>query len=216
MNPAFKFLLAFIISLEVSIKLSLTANLAVIVFSAVYLLFSRFSWQNWLKLIFIPLIAAASLFCSLYFFSGQSSYYSWNLFTRIYVYTWAIACVSRYNTSVDFARSLEQNFHLPSKFAYGCLAALGILPQMAANIKQIRATGMMRGVYLSFWSPALYFKAITAALYSAENLAQGMESHGFVEGQKRSTIVAIPVRGRDYLLLGGLLIIFNIILFLCK
>lgn len=75
---------------------------------------------------------------------------------------------------------------------------------------------MMRGAYLSFWSPQLYFKAILVALNSSENLAQGMESHGFVEDQTRSTIVAIPIKKRDWTIFFILLILVNISLFCFK
>lgn len=75
---------------------------------------------------------------------------------------------------------------------------------------------MMRGMYLSFWSPVLYFKAILVALNSANNLAQGMESHGYVEGQKRSTIVAILLTKKDWLIFFTLLILVNISLFIFK
>ncbi|WP_218060099.1 energy-coupling factor transporter transmembrane component T, partial [Lactobacillus crispatus] len=113
-------------------------------------------------------------------------------------------------------RSLEQNLHLPSKFAYGVLAAINIIPQMKMAVKQIRTSAMMRGIYLSFWSPVLYFKAILVALNSADNLAQGMESHGYVEGQRRSTIIAIPLTARDWVIFFTLLILVNISLFLFK
>ena len=75
---------------------------------------------------------------------------------------------------------------------------------------------MMRGIYLSFWSPVLYFKAILVALNSADNLAQGMESHGYVEGQKRSTIVVIPLTAKDWVIFFTPLILVNISLFLFK
>lgn len=215
-NPCIKFIIAIVISLEVSIKLSLIANCTVLVICLLLLLLARIKFKHLLELIFIPFIAAISTFCSVYFYASHDLYYALNLFTRIYVYVWTIACVGLNTTASDFARSLEQNFHLPSKFAYGCLAAIGIVPQIRANIKQIRTAGMMRGVKLSFWSPALYFKAIIQAIYSAEKLAEGMDSHGFREEQPRSVIAAIPILKRDYALLFIILGIFNILLLLFK
>ena len=168
-------------------------------------------------LIILPFIAAFTIFATLFWFSPTSdAYYAWNLSTRVYVYTLTIACVTRNNTATDFTRSLEQNLHLPSKFAYGVLAAINIIPQMKMAVKQIRTSAMMRGIYLSFWSPVLYFKAILVALNSADNLAQGMESHGYVEGQKRSTIVVIPLTAKDWVIFFTPLILVNISLFLFK
>ena len=192
MNPSLKFLLAFIISLEISLKASLVTNLLVITFALVYLIITRIKIKELILLIILPFIAAFTIFATLFWFSPTpNAYYAWNLSTRVYVYTLTIACVTRNNTATDFARSLEQNL-------------------------QIRTSAMMRGIYLSFWSPVLYFKAILVALNSADNLAQGMESHGYVEGQRRSTIIAIPLTARDWVIFFTLLILVNISLFLFK
>ncbi|MDF4142942.1 energy-coupling factor transporter transmembrane component T [Lactobacillus kefiranofaciens] len=217
MNPSSKFILAFIISLEISLKASLTTNLIVIAFALVYLLITKIKTKELILLIALPFIAAFTIFATLYWFSPTPDpYYAWNLSTRVYVYTLTITCVTRNTTATDFARSLEQNLHLPSKFAYGVLAAINIVPKMQMAVKQIRTSAMMRGMYLSFWSPVLYFKAILVALNSADNLAQGMESHGYVEGQKRSTIVAIPLTWKDWTIFFVLLILVNISLFLFR
>ncbi|MDE7056405.1 MAG: energy-coupling factor transporter transmembrane protein EcfT [Lactobacillus sp.] len=217
MNPSLEFLLAFIISLEISIKPSLITNFLIIAFALIYLLIRKTSFKKMMELITIPFIAAFTIFATLYWFSTKPDpYYAWNLSSRVYVYILTIACVAADTTAVEFSRSLEQNLHLPSKFAYGVLAALGIIPQMKSAIKQIRTAAMMRGVYLSIWSPQLYFKAILVALNSSENLAQGMESHGFVEDQTRSTIVAIPIKKRDWTIFFILLILVNISLFCFK
>ena len=217
MNPSLEFLLAFIISLEISIKPSLITNFLIIAFALVYLLIRKTSFKKMIGLLMIPFIAAFTIFATLYWFSTKPDpYYAWNLSSRVYVYILTIACVTADTTAVKFSRSLEQNLHLPSKFAYGVLAALGIIPQMKSAITQIRTAAMMRGVYLSFWSPQLYFKAILVALNSAENLAQGMESHGFVEDQTRSTIVEIPIKKHDWAIFFILLILVNISLFCFK
>lgn len=217
MNPSFKFLLALIISIELSLKTSLTTNLLVIVFAIVYLLTQKIKFKSLLFTLLTPLIAAFTIFATLYWFAPQPNLENaLSLSSRIYVYTLTICCVSIKTTAEELARSLEQNFHLPSKFAYGVLAALNIIPQMKRAVKQIRIAGMMRGVYLSFWSPVLYFKAILVALNSAENLAQGMESHGYVEGAKRSVIVAVPLKASDWLWSGVILILVNLALFTLK
>ena len=217
MNASLKFILAFIISLEISLKASLVTNLIVIAFSLTYLLITRIKIKELILLIILPFIAAFTIFATLYWFSPEPDpYYAWNLSTRVYVYTFTIASVARNTTATEFTRSLEQNLHLPSKFAYGVLAAINIIPKMKMAVKQIRTSAMMRGMYLSFWSPVLYFKAILVALNSADNLAQGMESHGYVENQKRSTIVKIPLTTKDWIVFFTLLILVNISLFCFK
>lgn len=216
-NPSLKFLLAFIISLELSLKASLTANLVVIGFSIIYLIINRITIKDLILLLILPLIAAFTIFATLYWFSPQPDhYYAWVLSTRIYAYLFAISCVVKNTSAEEFTRSLEQNLHLPNKFCYGVLAALNIVPQMKMAVKQIRVSAMMRGVYLSFWSPSLYFKAILVALHTADNLAQGMQSHGYYEGKKRSSIIKIPLSSTDWMIFILILFLFNIVLWIFK
>lgn len=214
MNPSLAFLLVFLISLEISLKASLVTNILVLTIALFFLLWKKISFKDLLLLILLPLIAAFTIFATLYWFSPKPDhYYAWVLSSRVYVYVFSIACVAKTTSATQLARSLEQNLHLPSKFAYGVLAALNLFPRIKLTIKQIRAAGMMRGVYLSFWSPVLYFKAILVALSSAENLAQGMESHGYTEGAPRSAIIKVPLTSTDWGIFILVLFLFNICLF---
>lgn len=217
MNPSFKFFLALIISIEVSLKSSLLTNLLIIFFTIIYLIYKHIKVKNLLLTLLMPLIAAFTVFATLYWFAPQPNLQNaLSLSSRIYVYTLTIYCVAIGTTATKLARSFEQNFHLPSKFAYGVLAALNIVPRMKEAVKQIRTAGMMRGVYLSFWSPVLYFKAILVALNSAENLAQGMASHGYRESAQRSVIVPVPVQKSDWLKSMVILFLVNLALFTLK
>ena len=217
MNPSFKFFLALIISIEISLKSSLLTNLLIIFFSIIYLIYKHIKLKNLLLTLLMPLIAAFTVFATLYWFAPQPNLQNaLSLSSRIYVYTLTIYCVAIGTTATELARSFEQNFHLPSKFAYGVLAALNIVPRMKEAVKQIRTAGMMRSVYLSFWSPVLYFKAILVALNSAENLAQGMASHGYRESAQRSVIVPVPVQKSDWLKLIVILFLVNLALFTLK
>ncbi|RVU71084.1 MULTISPECIES: energy-coupling factor transporter transmembrane protein EcfT [Lactobacillus] len=217
MNPSLKFLLVFIISLEISIKNSLTTNILLILAALIFLLWQRIKIKDILLLIAVPFIAAFTIFATLYWFQTQPDHqYAWILSSRVYVYVLTIACVAKTTTATELARSLEQNLHLPSKFAYGVLAALNIIPRMKAAVKQIRTAAMMRGMYLSFWSPMLYFKAILVAISAADNLAQGMESHGYVEGRARSAIIKIPLTSKDWCLFILILFLVNVSLFCFK
>ncbi|MGN1407673.1 energy-coupling factor transporter transmembrane component T family protein [Lactobacillus sp.] len=209
MNPSLKFLLTLIISLELSFRVSLITNLIVCTLALIFLIYKKIKPKALGAMLFAAGLAAFTVFTSGYWFSDHPNlWYALDIASRVFVYTLTTACLTITTTAEEMARSLEQNLHLPSKFAYGTLAALNIIPKMAAAVKQIRVAGMMRGVYLSFWSPTLYFKAILVALSSADNLAQGMESHGYVEGAPRSTIVEVPLTKKDwlYFLLGVVLL----------
>ena len=95
MNPSLEFLLAFIISLEISIKPSLITNFLIIAFALVYLLIRKTSFKKMIGLLMIPFIAAFTIFATLYWFSTKPDpYYAWNLSSRVYVYILTIACVT--------------------------------------------------------------------------------------------------------------------------
>ncbi|MBD5429391.1 energy-coupling factor transporter transmembrane component T [Lactobacillus sp.] len=215
MNPSLKLFLALIISLEISLKANLLANLIVIIFCIAYLLFHHIKFKTFLLLLFVPLLAAFAMFSSIYWFSpNKNTTYAWVLFTRIYVFTFAGGCISQTTNINELIRSLEQNFKLPSKFAYGLLAAFNVIPRIKEEVHRIQVAGEMRGLHLSFWSPRLYFKAILMALNWADGLTQGMISHGFRENKPRSIIKPITLTKKDWLSFLTILLIFQPILFL--
>ena len=72
------------------------------------------------------------------------------------------------------------------------LAALNLIPKMKqADTIYTRGDAEVL-IYIEVVSPTLYFKAILVAIQWSDQLAQVMESHGFVEGQARTATVDIP------------------------
>lgn len=199
MNPSLKLFLVLIISIEISFTHRLIANCLLIVVALILLIVDHISWENLLKLFLVPLIPAVALAITIIFFSPSHSLrFAIILVTRLYAYCFLGALVTVSTSALSLARSLEQNAHLPSKFAYGTLAALNLIPKTIQAVKIIRAAGQMRGIHLSVWSPQLYFKAVLNATSWADQLAQAMESQGFVEGQSRTAAQIIPVRITDW------------------
>jgi energy-coupling factor transport system permease protein len=216
MNPSLKLFLGILVALLVSFKASLTANLTIIVAGCCYLLWKKLSWRRWLLLLLLPLPAAAAIFSALYWGSAHSSLrYVLILMTRIYVFVIAGTCVGVHLSPTALVRSLEQNFYLPSKYAYGILAGLNLFPQMQRQVQVIRAAGDMRGQFLTWWSPRLYFKACLAAISAAENLTFGLQAAAFYEDQPRSVIVSYPIAKKNWLEFLLLLASVIIILWTC-
>ena len=215
MNPSLKLLLVLIISLEISFKPNLWANLVLIILALIFLLFHHLSGKQFLLLLAFPFLGAFAIFSALYFFApDRNLIYACTLFTRFYVFVFLGACVTLTTNPVSLARSLEQNLHLPSKFAYGTMAALNLIPKIHAEIKQIHYAGLMRGINLSFLSPRLYFKAILVALSWTDDLTQGMLAHGYRENASRSNLKPILVTKKDWLLFLGTLVFIQPIIFL--
>lgn len=207
MNPSLKLFLVLIIALEVTFTSHLYSNLVIIVLALAYLIYHRIGWRRLSWLVAITLVPAVAIFVTIAFFSpARDVRFAWVLVTRLYVYVMTGAAVSCTTSALRLVRSLEQNCHLPSKFAYGILAALNLLPRIRQEVKIIRVAGQMRGVTLHWWSPRLYFKAILAASQWADQLAQAMESHGFVEGQARTSAHQIPLTSRDWLSFAALVV----------
>lgn len=213
MNPSLKLFLALIISLEITFTTHLTSNIIIIIAALTYLTFSRVPLSKIIKPLLITLVPAAALFTTIAFFSPQKdTHFAWVLVSRLYCYVSVGAAVTLTTSKLDLIRSLEQNCHLPSKFAYGFLAALNLVPRITQAVKTIRFAGEMRGIVLHWWSPTLYFKAILAAISWADQLAQAMETHGFVEGAPRTVAQPIALTSRDWLLFVGFLTLIQLIL----
>ncbi len=212
MNPSLKLLLLLIISIEVSFTDRLTANvvLAVVLFG--FLISQRLRWQQLLWALGLPLIPGIAVMITLGVYSGHNWFLAWVMLSRFYVYVLAGSALIFTTTNLELVRSLEQNGHLSSKFAYGTLAALNIFPTIRRSVTRIRVAGQMRGVDLHWWSPTLYFKAILAALRWSDQLAQAMEMHGFREGQARTAAEVIIVKKRDWLILIISLLILQVLL----
>lgn len=202
MNPSLKLIFALIISLEITFTTHLTGNLVIIIGALLILVYHRVGPRKVFKLALITLIPAAALFVTMAFFSpGHNVFFAWVLVSRLYCYVLVGGAVTLTTNNLTLIRSLEQNCHLPSKFAYGFLAALNLVPRIRQAVVTIRVAGQMRRVNLHWWSPTLYFKAILSAIQWSDQLAQAMETHGFVEGAPRTVAQPIDITKRDWLLL---------------
>lgn len=209
MNPSLKFLLLLLISIEVSFTDRLTANVILAVILLGLLVSQRLKWRQLLWALCLPLIPGVAVMITLGAYSGHNWFLAWVMLSRFYVYVLAGSTLIFTTTNLELVRSLEQNAHLSSKFAYGTLAALNIFPTIRRSVSRIQVAGQMRGVTLHWWSPTLYFKAILAALRWSDQLAQAMEMHGFREGKARTAAETIIIRKRDWLILFVSLVILQ-------
>ncbi|GAT18310.1 MAG TPA: energy-coupling factor transporter transmembrane protein EcfT [Lactobacillus sp.] len=213
MNPSLKFLLAVLIALEISFTNTWTVNLGLAVIGLLVILSSRPSLKRLVLLFFVPLIPAVALAVAILLQSNAGIHFALVLFTRIYAYVFVGSAATLTTSVADLVMSLEQNAHIPSKFAYGFLGAFNLLPKIVSEVNVIRAAGNMRGQALHIWSPQLYFKAILASLDWSENLAEAMTSHGFSEDAPRTYFKQIRIRWWDWLIVIGSLALLQVALF---
>lgn len=203
MNPTLKLAVIVLIALEVSFTQVWTVNVALIVVGLVILLLAHIRLRTLLWLTAVPLFFASALVWSLMLRGNASPHFLIVLFTRMFVYVYLGATFTQTTAPLDLTRSLEQNAKLPSKFAYGFLAAFNLFPKIRAEVATVRAAALMRGQVLHVWSPQLYFKVILTAMTWSEQLADAMTSHGYVEGAPRTYALTIPLRSRDWVYFVG-------------
>lgn len=216
MNPGMKLLLVMIIALEISFTQSLTVNIILIGVSLIYILLQRVHMKALFGLLFWPLFPALGLFVSQWLYGSAGIHFAWILFTRIYAYVFLGATFTLTSSITDLSLTLEQDFRLPAKFAYGVLAAFNLMPKITEEIRIIKMSALMRGQALHFWSPKLYFKSILSSIQWSQNLAEAMTSHGFVEDQARTHYKVIRITAIDWILFVGLLVIVQVLLYFLR
>jgi energy-coupling factor transport system permease protein len=108
---------------------------------------------------------------------------------------------------MDLADALVQRLHVSPRFAYGALAALRLLPLLAADWHQIARARRARGLEAG-WSPVArvrlgfsqVFAVLVAAIRRGVRLATAMEARGFDAGVARTVARPQPMRPRDWAL----------------
>ncbi|GEO68865.1 energy-coupling factor transporter transmembrane component T family protein [Levilactobacillus acidifarinae] len=214
MNPTLKLAVIVLIALEVSFTQVWAVNVALIVIGLIILLVAHIRLRTLLWLTVVPLFFASALVWSLMLRGNATSHFLIVLFTRMFVYVYLGATFTQTTAPLELTRSLEQNAKLPSKFAYGFLAAFNLFPKIRAEVATVRAAALMRGQVLHVWSPQLYFKVILTAMTWSEQLADAMTSHGYVEGAPRTYALTIPLKPRDWVYFTGSLVLVQVGLFL--
>ena len=214
MNPSLKLALLVLIALEVSFTQVWSVNVALIVVSLGLMLVNHIAWRRLFWLTLVPLFFASTLVWSLMLRGNASNHFLLVLFTRMFVYVYMGGWFTLTTNPLWLTHSLEQNAKLPSKFAYGFLAAFNLMPKIQAEVATVRAAALMRGEMLHVWSPRLYFKVILAAMNWSDQLAAAMTSHGFVEGAPRTHAETVPLVARDWWLFAGSLVLVQLGLFI--
>lgn len=209
MNPVIKLLMMLVIALEISFTTSIQLNVVIFVVSLLYLIFFA-TWKRILYLLLVTLVPALGI----YFAQKINGSYQYGilLVTRLYAFVSLGATYTCKTTIEELAASLEQNFHVPSKFAYGVMGAFNLVDTIKQEVVDIKLAAKMRSVHLSYTSPTLYFKAILAAMNWSTLLAQGMNSHVFVDNEARTHFEHISIRAIDYVILIATIIAIQLIL----
>jgi energy-coupling factor transport system permease protein len=111
---------------------------------------------------------------------------------------------------MEAADALVQRWHAPARFAYGALAALRLLPLLAADWQMIALARRARGLDAGRSPLALLrlfasqtFAVLVASIRRGVRLATAMEARGFDSGHERSVARPQPMRPPDWWLLAA-------------
>lgn len=223
LNPGYKLLTLIIASLLLSVTFHTKLNLLVCVVGLLVTYLTPGINRKRLSLTLIPFVlTAAGLFTAGLFFSsggqdgvevsalGQRTLYATNwvtaaqLSSRILAFGGLGLLFAFTTDSMELVMSLMQQFHLPSKFAYGILAAYHFFPVVREEYKVVGTALQVRGVKAGPFSTKRLFPMLAHALERSESLAMAMESRGFESEQPRAVAFRVPLRPVDVVFLIGL------------
>jgi energy-coupling factor transporter transmembrane protein EcfT len=214
-NPFYKFAGVLLPALILSFSYRIHVNTGVFVVCMLLMLFSRVSLLRMLKVLIPAGIAAAGLFMTGFLFasdsgatisSGMGQPLSYpvsvtaglQLATRILAFA-GLGMTFSFTTDMrEFIYSLEQQLRLPSRFAYGVLAAFHLGPMMPYEYKKTSHAFLARGQRFFPLSPKVLVPFIIKSVRWSESLAIAMESKGFDENGRRTCLHVIRVRWFDY------------------
>lgn len=129
-------------------------------------------------------------------FAGSAVWNGLQLSTRVLAFAGLGVLFVLTTDRMELIHSARQQLKLPVRFAYGLLAAFGILPTMLLEYRKSRAAFQARGLSPAPWSPALLKPLLVKSVRWSEALAAAMESKGF-GGGARTEYRIIPVTRRD-------------------
>lgn len=121
--------------------------------------------------------------------------------SRVLVYAGIGLLFAMTTDRIRMIRSFEKQLHVPQVFAYGLLAAWGLLPHMMLEYKRTKLAFRARGIRVSSFSPALIVTLLVKSTRWSEELSIAMESRGFSPEGKRSCYQPERIRAVDVVFL---------------
>ena len=210
-NPACKFVGLLIPTLLLLLFYMPALNVAVFLTCLLVILLSRPNLKVLAASLVPTALSALALFFTGYRFPSDKlmAHYNlaadtavWNglqLSTRVLAFAGLGLLFVLTTDRMELVRSAQQQLRVPVRFAYGLLAAWGILPNMILEYRRARSAFRARGLDPLPWSPALLKPLLVKTVRWSEALAAAMESKGFGSGRGRTEFYVMKVRPADRL-----------------
>lgn len=176
-------LIIVILTIWISFSKLLVLNFVIIGSTILYFCLSR-HWKKLLYFILVPLLPALG---SGWAIIVHSSNYKFALliFSRTYSFAALGLSLATYVSLVELLKYFEQH-GLSSNIVYGLLVVIQALPRIQYETQMITKSSRLRGVFLPFWSPYYYAKAIFIALTWQPQISEAMIVHAYEDNKQRT------------------------------
>ena len=111
--------------------------------------------------------------------------YALLIFTRTYSFAALGLILATYISLVELLKYFEQH-GLSSNIVYGLLVVIQALPRIQYETQMITKSSRLRGIFLPFWSPYYYAKAIFIALTWQPQISEAMTVHAYEDFKTRT------------------------------
>ena len=176
-------LIIVILTIWISFSKLLVLNFVIIGSTILYFCLSR-HWKKLLYFILVPLLPALG---SGWAIIVHSSNYKFALliFSRTYSFAALGLITATYISLVELLKYFEQH-GLSSNIVYGLLVVIQALPRIQYETQMITKSSRLRGIFLPFWSPYYYAKAIFIALTWQPQISEAMTIHAYEDNKQRT------------------------------
>lgn len=176
-------LIIMLLTIWISFSKLLVPNIIIIATTIFLLLLSKY-WNKLLIFIFLPLLPAIGSAWAIIVHSSNYKY-ALLIFTRTYSFASLGLILATYISLVELLKYFEQH-GLSSNIVYGLLVVIQALPRIQYETQMITKSSRLRGIFLPFWSPYYYTKAIFIALTWQPQISEAMTIHAYEDFKART------------------------------
>ena len=176
-------LIIMVLTIWISFSKLLVPNIIIIATTICLLLLSKY-WNKLLIFIFLPLLPAIGSAWAIIVHSSNYKY-ALLIFTRTYSFAALGLVLAIYISLVELLKYFEQH-GLSSNIVYGLLVVIQALPRIQYETQMITKSSRLRGIFLPFWSPYYYAKAIFIALTWQPQISEAMTIHAYEDFKART------------------------------
>lgn len=176
-------LIIMLLTIWISFSKLLVLNILIIATTICLLCISKY-WNKLLIFIFLPLLPAIGSAWAIIVHSSNYKY-ALLIFSRTYSFAALGLILATYISLIELLKYFEQR-GVSSNIVYGLLVVIQALPRIQYETQMITKSSRLRGIFLPFWSPYYYAKAIFIALTWQPQISEAMTIHAYEDYKQRT------------------------------